>query len=158
MLGATMRCYILAIVAVLGLLARPANCQTPKRVALHYRQPRLWFTSILSRPSGTRSDLSAYVVYRGQDDEFFQTGHRHIAPLRARRPEPEIYLNASTVAELAVTSGQWVRVVTKQGSAEAKVAICEDMSNSLVRMPHGWWRLSAGTGTLSDALSSAMHN
>jgi hypothetical protein len=73
--------------------------------------------------------------------------------LGAHRPEPETYLNPSTAAGLAVTGGQWIRVVTKQGSAEAKVAVREDMPNSLVRMPHRWRpEVPAGTGTLSDAL------
>jgi len=40
-------------------------------------------------------------------------------------------------------------------AADAKVAVCGDMPDNLVRMPHGWWRseIAEGTGTESDTLT-----
>jgi anaerobic selenocysteine-containing dehydrogenase len=89
-----------------------------------------------------------------RDDEYFQTGHRHIPELRERKPEPTIYLNPETATELALTATDWVSVTTKGGSVAGLVEIREDMPAGLVRVPHGWWKPETQQGRehLSGAL------
>jgi len=89
-----------------------------------------------------------------REDGFFQTGHRHIPEMRARHPEPEIYLNAKTAAARGVKEGEWVTVENQLGSIKARLAIKDAMPDDLVRVPHGWWKpeMQQGVGHLSGAL------
>ena len=74
-----------------------------------------------------------------REDPFFQTGHRHIAALRARAPEPLIYLNAVTAHAHGIEDGAMAAVETSEGRVTMKVAVRDDMPADLVRVPHGWW-------------------
>lgn len=89
-----------------------------------------------------------------REDGFFQTGHRHIPEMRARHPEPEIFLNEKTAKAAGVTEGEWVTVENQLGQIKAKLAIKDAMPDDLVRVPHGWWKpeMQQGTGHLSGAL------
>ena len=88
-----------------------------------------------------------------REDEYFQTGHRHIEPLRKRRPEPQTFLNPETARECDVREGEWVEIENKTGRIKIQVAIRDDMPPGLVRIPHGWWKpeMPQGHGKLSGA-------
>ncbi|MEQ8748092.1 molybdopterin-dependent oxidoreductase [Pyruvatibacter sp.] len=89
-----------------------------------------------------------------REDGFFQTGHRHIPEMRARHPEPEIFLNEKTARAAGVKEGEWVTVENQLGRIKAKLAIKDAMPDDLVRVPHGWWKpeMQQGIGHLSGAL------
>ena len=92
-----------------------------------------------------------------RDDEYFQTGHRHIAAMRARKPEPLIFLSPSTAGQRLLADGDWVRVTTIQGNVKMRTSVRPDMPDGVVRVPHGWWtpeRLE-GDGSLSGAWDMA---
>jgi anaerobic selenocysteine-containing dehydrogenase len=99
--------------------------------------------------------LSMFMGVR--DDEFFQTGHRHIGPLRARKPDPLMFITAGDAATAGVAESEWVRVVTPQGRVQLRVAIRDDMPAGVIRVPHGWWlpERAEGDGTLSAAWEMA---
>lgn len=88
-----------------------------------------------------------------REDEYFQTGHRHISALRARNPEPQLYLSAADASHLRFSEGDWAWVETKHGRLLLKVAIRSDMPAGVVRVPHGWWlpERAEGDGTLTGA-------
>ncbi len=88
-----------------------------------------------------------------REDEFFQTGHRHVPELRARRPEPELYLHPDDAAEQQVAEGEWVDVETPQGRVRLQATIRDDMPRGLLRVPHGWWKPETPAG--GDQLSGA---
>ncbi|MGI9477350.1 MAG: molybdopterin-containing oxidoreductase family protein [Hyphomicrobiaceae bacterium] len=88
-----------------------------------------------------------------REDPFFQTGHRHIAPLRERAPEPLMYLNPITAEQYGLAGGDMAIATTAQGRVTMKVAVRDDMPERLVRIPHGWW-LPEEPGTI-DGLSGA---
>jgi anaerobic selenocysteine-containing dehydrogenase len=92
-----------------------------------------------------------------REDEYFQTGHRHIEELRKRRPEPQTFLAPETAAEWNVAHGEWVEVENKTGRIKIQVAVREDMPPGLVRIPHGWWKpeMEQGLGKLSGAWDHA---
>ena len=75
-----------------------------------------------------------------RDDEYFQTGHRHIEELRSRKPEPTIYLHEATAADHSIAAGDWVAVTTRGGTVKGMAEIRDDMPRRLVRVPHGWWK------------------
>jgi anaerobic selenocysteine-containing dehydrogenase len=95
-----------------------------------------------------------FMAFTGvREDEFFQTGHRHIASLRSRRPEPEIFLHPNDAAAIGVAGGEWIEVSTIQGRCNGRTAIRDDMPEGLVRVPHGWWKpeMPKGKKELSGA-------
>jgi anaerobic selenocysteine-containing dehydrogenase len=88
-----------------------------------------------------------------REDEYFQTGHRHIPELRRRNPEPQTFIHPNTARACNVGPGEWVEVETRTGLVRIQVAIRDDMPPGLVRVPHGWWKpeMPQGLGQLSGA-------
>lgn len=102
-------------------------------------------------PADPQWPLSMFMGIR--EDEYFQTGHRHIPALRARKPEPQLYIAALTAAQNGLAEGDWAEVVSPQGRVRLKTLIRDDMPAGVVRVPHGWWlpERAEGDGTLSGA-------
>jgi anaerobic selenocysteine-containing dehydrogenase len=93
--------------------------------------------------------LSAFVGVR--DDEYFQTGHRHVPDLRRRVPDPTAFLHAADAGALGVAPGDWLRVETEHGAMIARAELRAEMPRGLVRVPHGWWKPEATGSVLSGA-------
>ncbi|ANB75600.1 dehydrogenase [Paraburkholderia phytofirmans OLGA172] len=102
-------------------------------------------------PANPAFPLTMFMGVR--DDEFFQTGHRHIAALRARKPDPTMFIHAADAANSGLAEGDWASIITPQGSVKLKTSIRADMPQGVVRVPHGWWlpEREEGDGTLSGA-------
>jgi len=92
-----------------------------------------------------------------RENEYFQTGGRHIPELRRRNPEPHIFVNANEAAKWNIREGEWVEVETKIGKVTMKTSVREDMPDHLIRVPHGWWKpeMEQGLGKLSGAWQHA---
>jgi anaerobic selenocysteine-containing dehydrogenase len=75
-----------------------------------------------------------------REDEYFQTGQRFIPELRARRPEPQVYVHPADARRHGLEDGVWVDVATPHGSVRLQTALREDMPEGLLRVPHGWWK------------------
>lgn len=88
-----------------------------------------------------------------REDEYFQTGHRHISALRARKPEPQMFITPEDAQSCNVAEGDWAEVVTRQGRVKLRTHIKAGMPRGVVRVPHGWWmpEIGEGDGTLSGA-------
>lgn len=88
-----------------------------------------------------------------REDEYFQTGHRHIQSLRSRKPEPLLFISKNEAERAGLVEDDWCEVVTAQGEIRLRASIRKDMPDGIIRVPHGWWlpeRLE-GDGTLSGA-------
>jgi anaerobic selenocysteine-containing dehydrogenase len=106
------------------------------------------------RPDPAPDPERPLMLFTGvREDAFFQTGHRHIASLRKRQPEPEAYLSPKDAADLAIETGDELEIDTRQGRVRMKAAVRNDMPAGVVRVPHGWWlpERSEGDGSLSGA-------
>ena len=92
-----------------------------------------------------------------RENEYFQTGHRHIAALRKRNPEPRFFISPAESVALALEEGAYALLETQQGALRMKVAVRDDMPAGVVRVPHGWWQPERpeGDGTLSGAWEQA---
>lgn len=106
-------------------------------------------------PADPERPLTLFMGVR--EDEFFQTGHRHIPALRARKPDPQLFITAKDAADKGLAEGDWAEVETHQGSCRLRVAIRDDMPEGVIRIPHGWWQPERpeGDGTLSGAWDMA---
>ena len=89
-----------------------------------------------------------------REDEYFQTGHRHIPEMRARKPEPLLFVSPGTAIEQGVVEGEWVEVSNPTGKIAIQVGVRDEMPDGLGRIPHGWWKpeMRQGAGHLSGAL------
>ncbi|MBY6116645.1 molybdopterin-dependent oxidoreductase [Mameliella alba] len=92
-----------------------------------------------------------------REDAFFQTGHRHIASLRKRQPEPQAFVSVEDARALGIAAGDDLEVATRQGRVLLKAAVRDDMPTGVVRVPHGWWlpERPEGDGSLSGAWDHA---
>ena len=106
-------------------------------------------------PSQARWPLKLFTGVR--EDAFFQTGHRHIASLRKRQPEPLAFLSYSDSKDHDISDGDMLMIETKQGKVLLKASIRDDMPIGVIRVPHGWWlpERQEGDGTLSGAWEHA---
>lgn len=88
-----------------------------------------------------------------REDEYFQTGHRHMTKMRRRNKAPHFFVSVKDAQSANLTHGGWAEVVTVHGSVKAKVDIQEEMPEGVVRVPHGWWQPERpeGDGSLSGA-------
>lgn len=92
-----------------------------------------------------------------REDEYFQTGHRHIASLRARNPEPQMFIASDDATTLKLGAGDWAYVETPQGRVRLRTEVRADMPRGVIRVPHGWWlpERAEGDGSLSGARDHA---
>jgi len=81
-----------------------------------------------------------------REDEYFQTGHRHIPELRNRRPEPMLFISPKTAQEEGIVEGEWVSVQSKTGEVRLMTSVRENMPEGLLRVPHGWWKPEEAQG------------
>lgn len=75
-----------------------------------------------------------------REDEYFQTGGRFVPELRARKPEPQLFIHPEDARAADLVEGEWVDVETKAGRVALMTAIRKDMPRGLLRVPHGWWK------------------
>jgi len=102
-------------------------------------------------PANPDFPLKMFIGVR--EDEYFQTGHRHMERMRKRNSEPYFFVSTSDAERYGLQHGGWAKVVTSLGEVRAKVDIQEEMPVGLVRVPHGWWQpeREEGDGSLSGA-------
>jgi len=92
-----------------------------------------------------------------REAEYFQTGGRHVPELRARKPEPVLFVSPNTAKQQQLSEGEWVKVETRTGAVDIQVGVRANMPDDLVRIPHGWWKpeTERGLGKLSGAMQYA---
>lgn len=96
-------------------------------------------------------NLKMFVGVR--ENEYFQTGGRHIDKFRGRNAEPRFFVAPSDAIKAGLTDDTWAELETTHGKMKAKVEIQDEMPEGVVRVPHGWWQPERpeGDGSLSGA-------
>ena len=81
-----------------------------------------------------------YLVFTGvREDPFFQTGQRNIDVLRARCPNPKLFMHPDDAAREGIEDGDWAKLSTATGEVTAEVSVQPSMKPGHIRVPHGWW-------------------
>jgi anaerobic selenocysteine-containing dehydrogenase len=70
---------------------------------------------------------------------FCHSQHRNIASLRRLMPDPLVELAPADAGAREIAHGDWVRIVTRRGSAVARAAIVPGLAAGSVFGQHGWW-------------------
>jgi len=92
-----------------------------------------------------------------REDEFFQTGHRFVPELRARKPEPQMFIHPADAAASGLEEGEWVEVETRAGKVRLATHIRSDMPVGLLRVPHGWWKPEMPQGDAQGLSGAWLH-
>ena len=69
-----------------------------------------------------------------------------IATLRRAQPDPQVEIHPDAAAERAITSGDWVRIVTPNGAVRARARLNSTLDPGVVCGQHGWWHGCAELG------------
>ena len=88
--------------------------------------------------------LSMFIGVR--DDQYFQTGQRHVPELRRRAPEPTAYLHPADAEAYGLRHGDWAWVETTKARVAMRADVRDQMPKGLVRVPHGWWKPESAQG------------
>ena len=91
-----------------------------------------------------------YVLTSAKNGYYCHSQHRNLASLRKRSPYPLVELSMQLGQLKGIQDGDWVRIVTKSGSARFKAKLVEEMAFEVLVAEYGWWQSSdnAGFGSL----------
>ncbi|MDT8304893.1 MAG: molybdopterin dinucleotide binding domain-containing protein, partial [Anaerolineae bacterium] len=77
---------------------------------------------------------------------FCESQHRALPSLRRLAMDPEVELHPSAAAERGIHAGDWVHIVTPQGSVRARARLNETLKPDVVCGQHGWWQAAPEIG------------
>jgi anaerobic selenocysteine-containing dehydrogenase len=94
----------------------------------------------------SRPDLAErfpLILTCAKDTLFCETQHRALPSLRRRARDPQIDLHPDTAAERKIAAGDWVRLMTPEGSVRARARFDKSLDPGVVCGQHGWWQACA---------------
>jgi anaerobic selenocysteine-containing dehydrogenase len=71
---------------------------------------------------------------------FCESQHRALPSLRRQAMEPEVELHPAAATERGISSGDWVRIETPEGSIQARARLNDRLKPDVVCGQHGWWQ------------------
>ncbi len=77
---------------------------------------------------------------------FCESQHRGISSLRRLAPEPEVELHPQAAGDRGIAPGDWVRIVTPDGSVRARARLNDTLQPDVVCGQHGWWQAAPEIG------------
>lgn len=91
----------------------------------------------------SRADLAEafpLVLTCTHNTHFCESQHRAIPSLRKLSRDPEVELHPNAAAERDIAHGDWVRIVTPQGSVRARAHFNATLDPRVAAGQHGWWQ------------------
>ena len=71
---------------------------------------------------------------------FIHSSHRHVASLRRKAPDPMVQLGVDHAHRIGVQDGDWVNIVTPQGTVRLKAQISKSLDSRVAIAEFGWWQ------------------
>jgi anaerobic selenocysteine-containing dehydrogenase len=97
-----------------------------------------------SRPD--LADRYPLVLTCAKSVRFAESQHRQIAMLRRPTPDPQVEIHPDAAADRTIAAGDWVRIVTPNGSVRARARLNSSLDPQVVCGQHGWWQGCAELG------------
>jgi anaerobic selenocysteine-containing dehydrogenase len=69
----------------------------------------------------------------------YHSEQRQIDSVRKKWPDPLVMLHPETVQSLNMSEGEWVKVVTPQGSIRMRLQLSDAIDPRMADLHHGWW-------------------
>jgi anaerobic selenocysteine-containing dehydrogenase len=97
----------------------------------------------------SRPDLAGrypLVLTCAKSVRFAESQHRQIATLRRATPDPQVEIHPDAATARAIAAGDWVRIVTANGTVRARARLNSSLDPGVVCGQHGWWQECAELG------------
>jgi thiosulfate reductase/polysulfide reductase chain A len=88
------------------------------------------------------------VLTSWKSEYYRHSGQRQVKALRDQHPEPLVYINPKTAADLGINEGDWVWIATKRGMIRQKAALSDDIDPRVVGVDYAWWFPEKGAENL----------
>jgi len=127
------------------------------KVELFSKQLQEWgldpvpvFYELQESPLGDPKLTREYpLVLTSWKSEYYRhSGQRQVKALRDQHPEPLVYINPKTAADLGINDGDWVWIATKRGMIRQKAALSDDIDPRVVGVDYAWWFPEKGAENL----------
>ncbi len=82
-----------------------------------------------------------------KSEYYRHSGQRQVKALRDQHPDPVVYINPKTAADLGINEGDLVWIATKRGRIRQKLMFSEDMDPRVVGVDYAWWFPEEGAET-----------
>ncbi len=69
----------------------------------------------------------------------YHSEQRQLESVRKQWPDPLVLLHPETAQSLNMSEGEWVKVVTPQGSIRMRLQLSEAIDPRMADLHHGWW-------------------
>ncbi|UCG79945.1 MAG: molybdopterin-dependent oxidoreductase, partial [Desulfobacterales bacterium] len=105
-------------------------------------EPLPIYKEMLHSPVGDPDLAEKYPLVLITGSRFMPMYHseqRQIGSARKKWPDPLVTLNPDTAAGLDLTEGEWVKVVTPQGSIRMRLQLSDAIDRRMADLHHGWW-------------------
>jgi anaerobic selenocysteine-containing dehydrogenase len=93
-------------------------------------------------PAGDPDLSKAYPLVLITGSRFMPVYHseqRQIESVRKKWPDPLVMLHPETAQSLNMSEGEWVKVVTPQGSIRMRLQLSDAIDSRMADLHHGWW-------------------
>jgi len=96
-------------------------------------------------PAATDPDFPL-VLCGAKSGYYCQSQHRALPSLRAREPEPQVWLHPSLAQARGIAAGDWCEVHTRNGRARYRAALGDALATDVVMASFGWWQACEDLG------------
>jgi len=86
-----------------------------------------------------RKDYPLVLITGSRFTPMYHSEQRQIEKARKPNPDPLVTLHPDTAAGLGVADGDWVKVLTPQGSVRVKARLTDILHPRMADVQHGWW-------------------
>ncbi|PJX21055.1 molybdopterin oxidoreductase [Advenella sp. S44] len=86
---------------------------------------------------------------------FVHSSHRHIASLRRKAPDPQIYMSTDAARGREIDDGDWVLVHTPYGNVSMRAKVNGDLHENVAIAEFGWWQGCDSLGRTGSAIVGA---
>jgi len=136
--------------AAAGPDGTPQGFATPSRkieiwseIFLEHGYPALpEFKELIVGPV-SRPDLAEQfplILTSAKNALFCNSQHRALPSLRKRHPDPTVELHPDSAAARGIAAGDWVEIVSPEGSMRARATLNSKIDPRIVVGQHGWWQ------------------
>lgn len=106
-----------------------------------------------------RESQFPYAIFAGaRECANYNTNLRQMPNLRARTPEPQLFVNPSDAAREQLREGDWCAVETAYGHVQLQAHLDETQPAGTLRVPHGWWKPETAQGLTRNLSGACLHN
>ena len=100
-----------------------------------------------------------YTIFAGaRECANYNTNLRQMPNLRARTPEPQLFVNPSDAAREQLREGEWCAVETAYGRVQLQAHLNEAQPAGTLRVPHGWWKPETAQGLTQNLSGACLYN